>query len=75
MGRNYLAKPAGDAVNALLAAVGYNFRLLLARLAVLLRWFFARTGRSSSLAMSRSLRTARQARVENMAQRISETPG
>ena len=39
MGRNYLAKPAGDAVNAVLAAVGYNFRLLLAWLAVLLRWF------------------------------------
>ena len=41
-GRNYLAKPAGDAVNALLAAVGYNFRLLLARLAVLLRLLLAR---------------------------------
>ena len=39
MGRNYLATPAGDAVNAVLAAVGYNFRLLLAWLAVLLRWF------------------------------------
>ena len=39
VGRNYLAKPAGDAVNAVLAAVGYNFRLLLAWLAVLLRWF------------------------------------
>ena len=52
MGRNYLAKPAGDAVNAVLAAVGYNFRLLLAWLAVLLRWFLlallGRTGSASS---------------------------
>ena len=29
MGRNYLAHSPGDAVNAILAAVGYNFRLLL----------------------------------------------
>jgi transposase, IS5 family len=29
MGRNYLAGRAGDAANAVLAAVGYNFRLLL----------------------------------------------
>ena len=36
MGRNYLAKRAGDAANAVLAAMGYNFRLLLAWLAVLL---------------------------------------
>jgi transposase, IS5 family len=33
MGRNYLAGQAGDAANALLAAVGYNFRLLLVWLA------------------------------------------
>ena len=39
MGRNYLATPAGDAVNAVPAAVGYNFRLLLAWLAILVRWF------------------------------------
>ena len=36
MGRNYLAHRAGDAINAILAAVGYNFRLLLAWRAVLL---------------------------------------
>jgi transposase, IS5 family len=30
MGRNYLAGQAGDAINAILAAVGYNFRRLLA---------------------------------------------
>ena len=29
MDRNYLAGPQGDAINAVLAAVGYNFRLLL----------------------------------------------
>jgi transposase, IS5 family len=32
MGRNHLAHRAGDAINAMLAAVGYNFRLLLRRL-------------------------------------------
>ncbi len=28
MGRNYLAHKLGGAINAILAAVGYNFRLL-----------------------------------------------
>ena len=28
-GRNYLAHVQGDAINAILAAAGYNFRLLL----------------------------------------------
>lgn len=37
MGRNYLAHATGDAINAVLAAVGYNFRRLLAWLAFL--WF------------------------------------
>ena len=36
MDRNYLAGRAGDAANAVLAAVGYNFRLLLAWLSALL---------------------------------------
>jgi hypothetical protein len=36
MDRSYLAGRGGDARNALLAAIGYNFRLLLAGLAVLL---------------------------------------
>ena len=36
MGRNYLAGRHGDAANAILAAVGYNFRRLLAWLAALL---------------------------------------
>lgn len=37
MGRNYLAHSQGDAVNAILAAAGYNFRLLLNWLRILLR--------------------------------------
>jgi transposase, IS5 family len=41
MGRNYLAGPAGDAANAVLAAIGYNFRLLLVWLAGL--WRLLRT--------------------------------
>jgi IS5 family transposase len=45
MGRNYLAGTAGDAINAILAAVGYNFRILLTWLRLLLRlilaWLFA----------------------------------
>jgi len=36
MGRNHLAGRAGDAINAVLAAVGYNFRRLLAWLAAFL---------------------------------------
>src|SRR5499426_3269111 len=36
MGRNYLAHASGDATNAVLAAVGYNFRHLLAWLSLLL---------------------------------------
>jgi len=37
MGRNYLAGTRGDAINAILAAAGYNFRLLLTWLRLLLR--------------------------------------
>src|SRR5262249_35663907 len=36
MGRNYLIGRHGDATNAILAAVGYNFRRLIAWLAALL---------------------------------------
>jgi IS5 family transposase len=35
MGRNFLARTVGDAINAVLAAAGYNFRRLLAWLAIL----------------------------------------
>src|SRR6187431_3442715 len=41
MGCNYLAHRAGDAINAVLAAVGYNFRLLLNWLRLLLRAILA----------------------------------
>jgi IS5 family transposase len=37
MGRNFLAHEQGDAVNAVLAAAGYNFRILLTWLRLLLR--------------------------------------
>ena len=36
MDRNYLAGPQGDAINAILATVGYNFRFLLNWLRLLL---------------------------------------
>ena len=39
MDRNYLAHSSGDAINAVLAAIGYNFRLLLNWLRLLLRLF------------------------------------
>ena len=41
MGRNYLAREQGDAINAVLAAAGYNFRLLLTWLRLLLRLMLA----------------------------------
>ena len=47
MGRNYLARRAGDAANAVLAAVGYNFRLLLVWLAGLC-WLLRTLVRSAS---------------------------
>jgi IS5 family transposase len=40
MGRNFLAHAEGDAINAVLAAAGYNFRRLLSWLRLLLAWFF-----------------------------------
>ena len=36
MGRNYLAHASGDAINAVLAAAGYNFRRLIQWLRLLL---------------------------------------
>ncbi len=41
MGRNHLIGSAGDAINAVLAAVGYNFRLLLKWLVLLWAWTLA----------------------------------
>ena len=45
MGRNFLAHTAGDAANAVLAAVGYNFRRLLAWLALLCAFWLHAIGR------------------------------
>ena len=47
MGRNYLAHHAGDAVNAVLAAAGYNFHLLLRWLEFVLSRFLPAHGRPS----------------------------
>jgi IS5 family transposase len=41
MGRNYLAHRSGDFNNAVLAAVGYNFRRLVKWLRILLRLLLA----------------------------------
>ena len=46
MNRNYLAHRQGDAVNAILAAAGYNFSLLL-------RWFRQLLARSCALLLNR----------------------
>ena len=48
MGRNHLAHPVGDAINAVLAAAGYNFRRLLQWLRLLLLRILIALGRSLS---------------------------
>jgi len=55
MGRNHLAGRAGDAANAVLAAVGFNFRLLLAWLAALLRDLQQRLCANTTLLYSANL--------------------
>ncbi|MGB8411631.1 MAG: IS5 family transposase [Candidatus Binatus sp.] len=55
MGRNYLAGQVGDAINAVLAAAGYNFRRLLAWFTLLLSaiWMaVAATSRSEAVALA-----------------------
>ena len=52
MGRNHLAHAAGDAINAVLAAVGYNFRRLLAWLRLLLSAILAMLAASASCSPS-----------------------
>ena len=54
MGRTYLAHSAGDAINAVLAAVGYHFRLLIRWLAVL----------SALLAICRETAESRSSRLQ-----------
>ena len=53
-GRTYLAPSAGDAINAVLAAVGYNCRLLIRWLAV---W-------SALLAICRETAESRSSRLQ-----------
>jgi IS5 family transposase len=47
MGHNHLAHSGGDAINAVLAAVGYNFRLLLRWLALLCALIAAARGHAT----------------------------
>jgi IS5 family transposase len=49
MGRNFLAHASGDAINAVLAAAGYNFRRVLAWLRLLLAWIVYTMSASHSL--------------------------
>ena len=52
MGRNYLKGPEGDRINAVLAAAGYNFGLLLRWLAELLRALIGELARSTQTAQT-----------------------
>ena len=54
--RCYLKGQAGDAANAVLSAVGYNFRRILARLMILLRLILGRM--IASFAINRALNRA-----------------
>ena len=56
MSRNHLIGSAGDAINAVLATVGYNFRLLLRWLALLCAFIWSRL--ASAPACSSRLQTA-----------------
>src|SRR5688500_12347212 len=56
MGRNHLIGSAGDAINAVLAAVGYNFRLLLKWLALL--WALLTVRRKTAESRSPQLQPA-----------------
>ena len=56
MGRNFLAFSEGDANNAVLAAVGYNFSLLLNWLRLLFAWILATM--TATTAMQRHPRPA-----------------
>jgi transposase, IS5 family len=52
LGRNYLKGPEGDRTNAVLAAAGYNFGLLLRWLAELLRALILAIAQSASPAQT-----------------------
>src|SRR6202162_404327 len=59
MGRNYLAHRHGDFNNAVLAAVGYNFRRLIRRLREFLRLFLAMLFLSAEWRQARKPRSSR----------------
>jgi hypothetical protein len=60
MGRNYLWHHSGDASNAVLAAVGYNFRRLIKWLRLLLCLIFAQfTGLAHADRKAKTLRDRR----------------
>ena len=52
MGRNYFAHASGDAINAVLAAAGYNFRRLLAWLRCLLLRILIALGLAAQLKLA-----------------------
>jgi hypothetical protein len=52
MGRNYLAHASGDAINAVLATAGYNFRRLLAWLRFLLLRILIALGLAAQLKLA-----------------------
>ena len=52
MDRNHLKGPEGDRINAVLAAAGYNFGLLLRWLAELLRALIGELARSTQTAQT-----------------------
>src|SRR5262249_36521654 len=69
MGRNYLAHASGDAINAVLAAAGYNFRRLLAWLRLLLLRILIALSLAAQLKLA--LNRVLHGRLKNLAQRYS----
>ena len=66
MGRNYLKGRDGDRINAVLAAAGYNFSLLLRWLAALLRAFsWPPSNRSSALSQPDKFTSGGNSRTTN----------
>jgi hypothetical protein len=75
MGRNYLKGPEGDRINAVLAAAGYNFCLLLRWLAALLRLGLFRTSRDNAVChCSRKADQGMAAGMEDRADREGQPP-
>jgi hypothetical protein len=66
MGRNHLAHASGDAINAVLAAAGYNFRRLLAWLRFLLFRILIALGPSSPVQIGMKPRSSRTTLQSNI---------